>query len=92
MAVAAFRELSPLSPRMVTRWRGEGAEPASSRNLKPLGSAFAGFYGRRGPGRKPSLVSNPTGRAVAVAGHERDKFGGQAHGVLRTQSNLSAAL
>jgi hypothetical protein len=55
----AIRE-SPRSPLMVTRWRSESAEPASARNLKPLGSAFVGFYGRHGPGRKPSLVSNPT--------------------------------
>jgi hypothetical protein len=47
-----IRELSRRSQCMVIRWRGEGAEPASARPLKPLGSASVGFYGRHGPRAK----------------------------------------
>ena len=37
---------------MVTRWRGEGAEPASRETVKPSGSAFVIFLAVAGPWAK----------------------------------------
>jgi hypothetical protein len=65
-----IRRSSPRSPLMVTRWRGEGAEPASARDRETLRLVVCYFLGRRrslGEGRaRPPCWA--TGGPAAVAG------------------------